>query len=114
GRSNKFRRRVLRSPRMHNCKTTQDRFIEQLLDGTDASSSSALADLQVCNECRDEFEAAKETLRVTSRMIEATTPADEYWRGYHLRLRQKLLAANTPPIAPTKSSWVSRFFTASA
>ena len=98
---------------MHNCKTTRDRLIEQVLDGADASTAEALVELQACNECRDEFEAAKAALRVTTRMIDAATPADEYWSGYHGRLRQKLSAANAAPVVTPKSSWVLRLFTTS-
>lgn len=84
---------------MHNCKTTRERLTEQLLDGSDPRMSLA-ADLRECAECREEFRALKETLALTTRFIETATPPDNYWPGYHARLKEKLYAAQQPRIEP--------------
>lgn len=80
---------------MHNCKTTRERLTEQLLDGCDPRMSLA-ADLRECTECREEFRALKDTLALTTRLIETATPPDNYWPGYHARLKEKLYAAQEP------------------
>lgn len=77
---------------MHNCNTTRERLTQQLLDGCDPRMSLA-ADLRECAECREEFRALKETLALTTRLIETATPPDNYWPGYHTRLKEKLYAA---------------------
>ena len=84
---------------MHNCKTTRERLTEQLLDGRDPRMSLA-ADLRECAECREEFRALKETLALTTRLIETATPPDNYWPGYHARLKEKLDAAQQPRVEP--------------
>jgi len=84
---------------MHNCNTTRERLTEQLLDGCDPRMSLA-ADLRECAECREEFRALKETLALTTRLIETATPPDNYWPGYHARLKEKLYAAQQPRIEP--------------
>jgi len=77
---------------MHNCKTTRERLTELLLDGDDPRMSLA-ADLRECVECHEEFRALKETLGLTTRLIETATPPDNFWPGYHARLKEKLYAA---------------------
>ncbi|HEU4770167.1 MAG TPA: hypothetical protein VFS77_22560 [Pyrinomonadaceae bacterium] len=68
---------------------------ELLLDGDDPRMSLA-ADLRECVECGEEFRALKETLGLTTRLIETATPPDNYWPGYHARLKEKLYAAQQP------------------
>ena len=72
---------------MHNCNETRERLIETVLDGVDCA-----AELDGCVECRTEFAALNATLRMTRRVSE-TTPDEDYWRGYHATLRQKLFAS---------------------
>lgn len=106
---------------MHNCKTTRDQLTEHFLDGSSDVASSLgplAAELRECVECRQEFRALKETLRLTTRLIETATPPDNYWPGYHARLREKLHAAQHPRIEPGQStvekpSWIKRFFVSS-
>src|ERR1700752_1494882 len=77
---------------MHNCKETKERFSELVLDGIDSlSDPSVSAELSRCAECRDEFEALSATLRTANRLGEMATPAEDYWPGYHSRLRQKMV-----------------------
>ncbi|HEU4832812.1 MAG TPA: hypothetical protein VFS90_00300 [Pyrinomonadaceae bacterium] len=69
---------------MHNCREMKERLIEMVLDGVDCA-----AELDGCAECRTEFAELNATLRITRRLNQVV--ADEnYWSGYHARLRQKL------------------------
>jgi len=82
---------------MHNCKETRELFTELLLDGIDFRSDQAISvELTRCSECRAEFETLSATLRMTSRVSELATPAEDYWPAYHAKLRQRLVDAQTP------------------
>lgn len=72
---------------MHKCSETKERLIEMVLDGIDCG-----AELESCTECRTEFATLNATLRMTRRMSE-TAPDENYWNGYHERLRQKLITS---------------------
>ena len=79
---------------MHNCKETREIFTELLLDGMDFRSDQALsAELSRCSDCRSEFEVLSATLRLTNRLGETAAPAEDYWTGYHSKLRQSLVKA---------------------
>lgn len=81
---------------MHNCKDIKERFTELVLDGVDCRSDATLSrELARCADCRDEFEALSATLRMTNRAGEMTTPAHDYWLGYHAKLRQRLESEST-------------------
>lgn len=98
---------------MHNCKTTRERLAELVLDGSDFPAPLS-TELRECAECREEFRALKETLRLTTRLIETATPPDSYWPGYHARLRQKLtLIPNTDLTDRATQSWLTQFFSSS-
>ena len=102
---------------MHNCKTTQERLTELLLDGVDPRVVLA-KDLRACAECREEFGELSDTLRVTSRLIETATPPESYWPGYHVRLKERLRAAQQSRVVPGQytvndRSWLMRFFVSS-
>lgn len=103
---------------MHNCKTTREQLTELLLDGSSDVAASLSGELRECVECRHEFRALKETLRLTTRLIETATPPNNYWPGYHARLREKLHAAQHPRIEPGQPQlqprpWLVRFFVSS-
>ena len=95
---------------MHNCRETREQIIELLLDGADCRSDEALsAELRKCAECRNEFDALKATLRITTRTSELSAPGEDYWTTYHAKLRQKLVSVNTPGESHGPSL-VARFF----
>ena len=73
---------------MHNCRETRERLTELALD-----EAVLPAELGQCDECRAEFEALNATLRVTARLRETVVPSEDYWIGYHARLREKLFHA---------------------
>src|SRR5215211_7597576 len=103
---------------MHNCKETTEHITELLLDGADPRLSLS-PELRECAGCRAEFHALKETLQLTTRFIDAATPPDNYWPGYHARLKEKLHAAQQPRVEPggyqghRHQSWLLRFFRSS-
>jgi hypothetical protein len=103
---------------MHNCKEITERITELLLDGADPRLL-LLTELRECAECRAEFRALKDTLQLTTRLIDSSTPPDNYWPGYHARLKEKLHAAQQPHVEPGQyrhdrhSSWLLRFFRSS-
>ena len=60
---------------------------------------------------RDESGALDETLRITTRIIEAAAPEESFWPGYHARLRQKLNQTHrSHVVAASGPSWITRFF----
>jgi hypothetical protein len=102
---------------MHNCTTTTERLTELLLDGSELPVPLA-TELRECSACREEFRVLKETLRLTTRLIETATPPHHYWPGYHARLSEKLHAAQQPRLEPghthvARPSWLVRFFASS-
>jgi hypothetical protein len=103
---------------MHNCKETTERITELLLDGADPRLSLS-TELRECAECRAEFRALKETLQLTTRLIDTAAPPDNYWPGYHARLKERLHTAQQPRVEPGQypadrhQSWVLRFFRSS-
>ena len=103
---------------MHNCKKITERITELLLEGGDPRLSLS-RELRECAECRAEFRALKETLQLTTRLIDTASPPDNYWPGYHARLREKLHAAQQPHVEPgqyrgeRRPSWFVRVFTSS-
>ena len=56
-----------------------------------------------------------ETLRITTRIIEAAAaPPESYWPGYHARLKERLTQSHRTSVTkPTRSSWISSVFRAS-
>ena len=77
---------------MHNCKATREMINELLLTEANYARDETLSsDLENCDECRAEFDSVKNTLRITTRVIEAVTPSDDYWTVYHASLKQKLI-----------------------
>jgi hypothetical protein len=95
---------------MHNCKATIERATEFLLDHPDGPNDF---DVNGCEECRDEFDALKETLRVTTRLLEATAPPETFWRGYHARLSQKLKSPTPQHSKIISRSWFKKLFATS-
>jgi hypothetical protein len=76
---------------MHNCKATRELLIESALDGARADYDSALsAELAQCPDCREEFSALHSVSRATSQTLEFLQPSEEFWSGYHVRLRLAL------------------------
>ena len=97
---------------MHNCKATKGRAAELLLKDLDGS----YGELVECQDCRNELETLRDVLRITTRQVEASAPSEDYWNGYHARLRSKLEDAVAGsvgyPQLHLRSSWLRKFLTA--
>jgi len=99
---------------MHNCKATTDRITELLLNRPNARPDDLLSkELLRCAECRNEFDAVKETLRITTRVIEKSEPSKPYWNGYYTRLKQQLDNATIHDFERRETIWILRFFKSS-
>ena len=95
---------------MHSCKTTRDLITELLSEGTSPPTQELLDELRCCRECRQEFEALKDTLSLTTGVIESVAPPEEYWTDYHRALKQKLLTSRAPVVMMRQPSWLMRMF----
>jgi hypothetical protein len=96
---------------MHNCKATIDRVTELLLDRPNAHPDDLLSkELLRCAECRTEFDALKQTLRITSQLIERSGPPKLYWNGYHEKLRQRLDNEGIHVFESRERTLFARFF----
>jgi hypothetical protein len=99
---------------MHNCKATTDRIAELLLNRPNARPDDLLSkELLRCAECRNEFDAVKETLRITTRVIEKSEPSKSYWNGYYTRLKQQLDNATIHDFESRETTWILSFFKSS-
>ena len=99
---------------MHNCKATTDRITELLLNRPNALPDDLLSkELLRCAECRNEFDVLKETLRITTRVIEKSEPSKSYWNGYHARLKQQLDNATIHHFESRETTRILRFFKSS-
>lgn len=71
---------------MHDCKTTRERLNELAVSGED---TRLLDGLRHCEACREEYEALRSTLKLADQALRSA-PAEDFWPGYHARLRQRL------------------------
>ena len=76
---------------MHNCKANREALIALALNLPDRTQSLP-AELETCATCREEYAALRNTLRITDQAKQSALPADNFWPGYHARLRQRLEA----------------------
>jgi anti-sigma factor RsiW len=78
---------------MHNCKSAKNSFIDLALDEiSPARSRQLLAELNACAACREEYATLRSTLHVSGQALRSTSPGEDFWPGYHDRLRHGLLA----------------------
>jgi hypothetical protein len=76
---------------MHNCKATREQLIEETLNQTPSNQSGLiLAELEGCPSCREEFASLRSVLRIADQAMDSVLPAENFWSGYHARLRQSL------------------------
>lgn len=99
---------------MHNCKATRNKLVDLALKQTD--QSQAPAEFAHCAACREEFAALRNALRSTELTMLLSEPAENFWPGYHERLRARL-ENNTQPATSTAPSgvgpWLRKLATAS-
>lgn len=99
---------------MHNCKATVKQLIELAVARTpSAQNESLLAELELCSACREEFASLRSVLRVTDQAIESAQPPNNFWSGYHTRLRQSLETGlvfhGSAVVLPTESGRLIRW-----
>jgi hypothetical protein len=92
---------------MHNCKQSKDELIEAALRG----SVPPADDLRECPRCHEELTSLRGAMQITDEAMQLMKPAEEFWPGYHARLRQRLAAAaelpvvSSPHAMPAGLSW---------
>jgi hypothetical protein len=80
---------------MHNCKSAKSSFIDLALDEIPpVRSRELLAELNACRACREEYAALRSTLHVSGQALRSASPEEDFWPGYHYRLRHSLLAGS--------------------
>jgi hypothetical protein len=94
---------------MHNCKSTRTLAVDFLLDQT-VPSNELVAEFRRCSACREEYDALKHALRVTTRVVDSTAPPEEYWPGYQVRLKEKLDNARVPALSTRAHFRISSIF----
>jgi len=76
---------------MHDRKATRERLTELAGSGEDGQ---LLNELRQCEACNREYASLQSTLRLAEQAMRAAAPADNFWPGYHARLRQSLESAS--------------------
>jgi anti-sigma factor RsiW len=76
---------------MHNCRLTRNGLVDLALDEMPAAEAEQLvSELNSCSSCRDEYAMLRNTWRVSGQALQVALPTDEFWSGYHARLKDKL------------------------
>jgi len=95
---------------MHNCNSTRKSLTDLALNETPHSQKeSLLSELKGCADCREEFAAIRETLRVSEQALTLASPEESFWAGYHSRLSQRL-AEPAAPITPAAVSGTNQLW----
>jgi len=96
---------------MNECKTCRDRMIEALYGELAPTDKAGLEHhLEACPECRAEYAALGETLRLMDRR-ERPDPGPEFWDGYWDRLSRRLIWEETEEgRRPSPATLISRLF----
>lgn len=100
---------------MHNCKHSKDELNEIALRGWVPGPD----ELSNCPRCREELASMREAIQMTTDALQLVRPREDFWPGYHARLRQRLETNSESPIksAPRVSAvtatWLRRILTTS-
>ena len=91
---------------MHNCKRTRDALIDLATGELNEAQARAIrAELHNCNECPAEQMAIAGTLGVSRQVLSTEHGSDEFWRGYHSSLQNKLRAMPVVEKSPRANFW---------
>jgi len=92
---------------MHNCKQTRKDLVDLALAEPPIESTQLLHELNECAACREEFAAIGSTLHVSGQALRTTVAGEEFWNGYHTRLRSRVLehATQNDWNQPSRSSF---------
>jgi len=75
---------------MSDCKKCKPLFLEAFYEELDAQKKQFFKDhLQVCDNCRSEFDEMKSTLKFMSKRVRPE-PEKDYWDSYEERLAQRI------------------------
>lgn len=102
---------------MHNCKARRNDLIDLALKPT--GKGQLPAEIEQCPACREEFASLRNALRSTEMAMSLAEPVENFWPGYHERLRARLETNNQPshysaPAAPMGFGlWLRKLATAS-
>jgi anti-sigma factor RsiW len=89
---------------MHNCKLTTNSLTDLALNEIEPlQRERLLAELNECADCREEYAAIKDALRVSGQALRATRPSEHFWAGYHDRLAHRLQNQTLYPPVPELS-----------
>ncbi|HMG74810.1 MAG TPA: hypothetical protein VK582_15015 [Pyrinomonadaceae bacterium] len=102
---------------MHNCKANREALIALALNLPDRTQSLP-AELETCATCREEYAALRNALRIADQTKQSTLPAENFWAGYHARLRQRLEAGSqsevpSPAFDKRPRTWLGNLLTSS-
>lgn len=82
---------------MHNCKLIRSSFIELALDEiSPAKSMRLLAELNDCPACREDYATLRSTMHASRQALRSALPGEDFWAGYHARLRSRVLTSPAP------------------
>ncbi len=100
---------------MHNCQHSQDELNEIALHGW----IPAPDELNNCPRCREELASMRDAMQITESALQLVKPREDFWPGYHVRLRQHLETNSGSPIKSSPyaraatATWLRRLFTTS-
>ncbi|HSS22796.1 MAG TPA: hypothetical protein VLL54_22170 [Pyrinomonadaceae bacterium] len=76
---------------MHNCKRTKEEILDLALAESPVDASQMLQELNSCSACWEEFASTRSTLYVSAQALRSNVAAEQFWGGYHARLRSKIM-----------------------
>ena len=76
---------------MHNCKSTRGSLTELAFDELPPTQKiHLLAQLDECPSCQQEYATLRNALRVADQELRTALPSENFWSGYHSRLRRRI------------------------
>lgn len=101
---------------MHDCRQTQDNFIDLIFDELDAATRARLmSEVEACAMCGAQYRSLARTLDACDEAAAAMMPRENYWPQYHAALNRRLhlAAGDDVTTATTRVSFWKRLLTTS-
>jgi hypothetical protein len=93
---------------MHNCRKTKMNLVDLVFGELDADQQQrALAELQGCPSCSQEYQSMLATLRVFDQTADVVMPEESYWIGYEARLRARLAQPGSQNLHKRPAGWLT-------
>jgi anti-sigma factor RsiW len=93
---------------MHNCRLTRNDLVDLALDEVPpAEAEQLLSELNGCSSCREEYATLSNTWRVSAQAMQSVLPREEFWPGYHARLKKNLTQRLSEEIEETSQRSLS-------